>query len=79
MIVWVLTSGETNEGGTIHGIYADPEPARNDFATRAASLTFGIDVAEQTDNGALHLTAGCDWLSLEPHEVRTQPETGGAQ
>lgn len=74
MQVWTLMKGEMHEGGSIIGIYADRDLARGQFATEAQNMHFGIDGARQDDDGSIHLEAGCDWLSLEPHDVINRAE-----
>lgn len=32
-------------------------------------MSFAIDNTRQDENGAIHLYAGCDFLSLEPHQL----------
>lgn len=84
--VWILETGEDSEGGRILGVYGSKDAAFADFATEAADLHGrfagrGIDEADQRqEDGSLYLHAGCDWLSLTPHEVITAPQlTAGAR
>ena len=74
-VVWILSTGEHHEGGHILGVYLDRELARGDFLTKAQDIAriFTIDDARQDDDGSIHVSAGCDWLSLEPHPVVTAP------
>jgi hypothetical protein len=68
-VVWILSSGEMHEGGTILGVYATKDTAKGPFVAAAASIPFDIDKAWQDDDGAVHVEGGCDWVSLEPHSV----------
>ncbi|MDX2986532.1 hypothetical protein [Streptomyces caniscabiei] len=72
-VVWVLSSGEMHEGGTIQGIYTDRVLARGEFTKRAQALQdrFSIDDARQDEDGSIHLSGGCDWIALEPHPLIT--------
>jgi hypothetical protein len=71
MQVWVLSKGQIQEGGNVLGIYADKDTALGPFIKAANEIhdMFEIDDAHQAVDGSVHLTGGCDWLSLEPHEV----------
>ncbi|MER6092411.1 hypothetical protein [Streptomyces bluensis] len=75
-VVWILSEGELSEGGTVLGVYLDRDLARGDFLAKAQELNdrFSIDDARQDANGGLHITGGCDWISLEPHSVVTAPQ-----
>lgn len=73
-VVWILSSGEDNEGGTVLGVYADRNVAKGPFAEAAHRIPFDIDGAWQDDDGAVHAHGGCDWVSLEPHPVITQTQ-----
>jgi len=35
--------------------------------------TFGIDKAWRDDDESVTVHAGCDWLTLAPHEVKGDP------
>lgn len=76
MKVWILSKGEMHEGGHVLGVYADRDLARGAFLTEAQEIdrTFGISSADQAADGALELIGGCDWVSLEPHDVITRNE-----
>lgn len=80
-MVWLLMQGEFGEGGTVLGVFADRELAKGQFVDAAARLPFRIDDAKQEDDGSIRLSAGCDWLSLEPHPLTSRPElaNGGAR
>lgn len=73
MTVWILMQGEMHEGGSVEGVYATRELGHGAFTLIAERIfnSFGIDDASQAPDGSLHLSGGCDWLSLEPHEVTT--------
>jgi hypothetical protein len=73
-VVWILSTGEDHEGGTVLGVYADRDLARGHFTTEANNMSFAIDDARQDDNGSIHLHAGCDWLALEPHPLVTRQQ-----
>jgi hypothetical protein len=72
--VWILSTGEQHEGGRVLGVYADKELAKGQFVTEARNLHFAVDDAQQDPNGAIHLYAGCDFLSLEPHQLIVRNE-----
>lgn len=74
--VWVLMTGEMHEGGDIVGIFATRDLARGHVASTADQLPFDLDGARQEADGSIHLTAGCDWLSLTPHTVACRPAVG---
>ncbi|WP_432077814.1 hypothetical protein [Streptomyces sp. YPW6] len=76
--VWILSEGEMHEGGTIVGVYLDRDLARGALTARAQRLheRFTIDDARQDDDGSIHIEGGCDWISLEPHQVVTALELG---
>lgn len=73
-VVWVLSSGEDHEGGTVLGVFASKSAARGPFAEAACDIPFDLDDAWQTKDGAVHAHGGCDWVSLEPHPVITQTQ-----
>jgi hypothetical protein len=73
-VVWILSSGELSEGGNVIGVYATKDLAQDDFLTAAQKIPFGIDKAWKDDDEAVHVQGGCDWVSLEPHAVKTQRE-----
>jgi hypothetical protein len=72
-VVWILAAGEDYEGGNVIGVYASKDLAQDDFLTAAKKIPFGIDKAWKDDE-AVHVHGGCDWVSLEPHTVKTQRE-----
>ncbi|WP_331756341.1 hypothetical protein OHA04_45505 (plasmid) [Streptomyces sp. NBC_01590] len=74
--VWILSTGEFGEGGSIHGVYLDRDLARGALATKAQELNdrFTISDARQEDDGSIHVEGGCDWIALEPHPVVTALE-----
>lgn len=74
-VVWVLSSGEDHEDGTVLGVYATRDAARGPFAEAARGIPFDLDAAWQNeDTGAVHAHGGCDWVSLEPHPLITAPQ-----
>lgn len=73
-VVWILSTGEDHEGGTVIGVYASKDLAQDDFLTAAQKIPFGIDEAWKDDDEAVRVHGGCDWVSLEPHPVKTQRE-----
>ncbi|WP_236062328.1 hypothetical protein [Actinacidiphila acididurans] len=73
-VVWVLSSGEDHEGGTVLGVFASKDVAKGPFAEAARSIPFDIDGAWQDEDGAVHARGGCDWVSLEPHPLITAPQ-----
>lgn len=67
--IWLLMQGEYHEGGTVLGVFSHREAARGAFIAAAHHLPFGIDGAEEDEDGGIHLHSGCDWLTLTPHTV----------
>ena len=72
-VVWILSTGEFNEGGRILGVYLDRELARGALVDQAQQLhdRFTISDARQDHDGTLHVEGGCDWITLSPHAVIT--------
>lgn len=73
-VVWVLSTGEDHEGGTVLGVYATKEAAKGAFLQAATGIPFGVDGAWQDDDGSVTAHGGCDWVSLEPHPLITRTE-----
>lgn len=71
-VVWVLSRGEDHEGGDVLGVFASKDAAKGPFAEAARSIPFDLDQAWQDQDGAVHAHGGCDWVSLEPHQLVTQ-------
>lgn len=73
--IWVLMKGEFHEGGDLLGLYWTKGGAYDDFVEEASYMdsTFGIKNAWTDDDEAVHVHAGCDWLSLFPKEVKGDP------
>ena len=74
-VVWILSKGILQEGGDIIDVYLDRQLALGDFLTHAAQVAQGngkIYNPRESDDGALHLSGMSEWLSLEPHTVRTK-------
>lgn len=74
-VVWILAKGILQEGGEIIDVYLDRELALGDFLTHAAQVAQSngkIYNPRESDDGALHLSGMDEWLSLEPHAVRTK-------
>jgi hypothetical protein len=70
VIVWILSKGEDDEGGTVLGVYASKETAKGPFVEAARTIPFDLDRAWQDEeSGAVHAHGGCDWVSLEPHPL----------
>lgn len=75
MQVWILMSGEKYEGGEVKGVYATKEDARDAFMAVARSIPYALDAAKKDDeDGSLYVEGGCDWVSLEPHDVNGRPQ-----
>jgi len=68
-IVWVLSTGEDHEGGTVLGVYASKDIAKGPFVDAATGIPFDLDGVWQDGDGAVHAYGGCDWVSLEPHPL----------
>lgn len=79
MQVWILAKGEDNEPEAVLSVYATRDAARPDFEAIAREMDtdYTIDRAHLADNGAIHLHAGCDNLSLEPWTVQAAPVVAG--
>lgn len=86
--VWIMMKGEDYEGGHIVGVYLDKELAKEDFYREGESIVrFADRIREswnqetldvsQSENGALYLHGGCDWLSLNPHNVKARNSVEG--
>lgn len=73
-IVWVLSSGEDYEGGTVLGVYASKEAAKGPFVEAASKIPFDLDEVWQDGDGAVNAHGGCDWVALEPHPLITQAQ-----
>ncbi|HEY5834912.1 hypothetical protein [Streptomyces sp.] len=73
-VVWILSSGEDYEGGTVLGVYATKDAAKGAFVQAARGIPFAVDKAWQDQDGAVHARGGCDWVSLEPHQLITRTE-----
>ena len=72
--VWVLATGVVQEPGEILGIYTERDLAIGDLITNAHKLTAHFPLADtsgELEDGTLHLAAGGEWLSLEPHPLIT--------
>jgi hypothetical protein len=76
-VVWVLSQGEDHEGGTVLGVFANKEIAKGPFMEAAQNIPFDLDGAWQDETGAVRAHGGCDWVSLEPHQVITQAAIDG--
>lgn len=77
MKVWIMMKGELGEGGRILGVYADKNLAFSDFAKETKELEDtwdGFDKMRPEADGAICISAGCDWLNLVPHDVKATAE-----
>lgn len=72
--VWILTTGELYEGGSVVGVYATKELAKDDFLTAVQRIPFDIDKAWQDDDQAVHVEGGCDFVKLVQHNVTIRRE-----
>ncbi|MFC9497727.1 hypothetical protein [Streptomyces sp. NPDC056982] len=73
--VWILTTGELySGGGTLIGVYAAKELAKDDFLNAVQGIPFTIDKAWQDDDQAVHVEGGCDFVDLKPHTVTVRRE-----
>lgn len=73
-VVWILSSGEDHEGGTVLGVFANKDAAKGPFYEAACDIPFDLDKAWRDDDGAVHAHGGCDWVSLKPYDVVTQTQ-----
>lgn len=78
MKVWLLMTGEDHEGGDVLGVFATRDLAKAAFQEAAERMPFALDDARQEKDGSLHLHGGCDWISLTPHDVKTQDAIEGS-
>lgn len=69
--VWVMTKGEIGDGGNVLGVYTTKDAAFGDFMAAAQDMSFALEDVHGDENGAVHVHAGCDFLSLEPHDLRS--------
>lgn len=80
MQVWILTAGEDHVGGQVDSVYAERDLAAGRFMEMAKELSErfrkGLDTPMASDNGYLFLHSGCDWVSLDPHELVGQLAIG---
>lgn len=80
MKVWVLTAGEDHGGGHVDSVYAERELAAGRFMEMAKELSerfrLGLDVPVSAGDGSLYIHSGCDWVSLDPHDVVEQQAIG---
>lgn len=75
--VWVLSTGEDHEGGTVLGVYASKDAAKGPFVEAAKRIPFDLDSAWQDEeDGSVHAHGGCDWVALEPHPLITDVQLG---
>jgi hypothetical protein len=76
MKVWILTAGEDHEGGQVDSVYADRDLAAGRFMEMAKELSErfgrGLDQPMVSDDGSLYIHSGCDWVSLDPHDLIEQ-------
>lgn len=81
MKVWVLTEGEDHEGGQVDSVYAERDLAAGRFMEMAKELSerfrAGLDKPMVSDDGSLYIHSGCDWVSLDPHELVEQKSIEG--
>ncbi len=66
--VWILSTGEDCEGGSVSGVYTEKELAFGDFLA-AARLLYHNVTAWGTSGGGVYAHGGCDWVELAPHTV----------
>ena len=73
MKVWILTAGEDHEGGQVDSVYAERDLAAGRFMEMAKELAErfgrGLDEPMASIDGSLYIHSGCDWVSLDPHEL----------
>lgn len=76
MKVWILTAGEDHVGGQVDSVYAERDLAADRFMEMAKELSErfrkGLDAPIKSIDGSLYLHSGCDWVSLDPHELIVQ-------
>lgn len=74
--VWILSSSKDHEGGHIDSVFAERELAADRFMDLAKGLNdrfgLGLDVPVSGGDGSLYIHSGCDWVSLDPHDLVSQ-------
>jgi hypothetical protein len=82
MRVWILTTGEDHEGGEVDSVYAERDLAAGRFMEMAEDLAKrfgrGLDVPVSAGDGSLYIHSGCDWVSLDPHDLIEQRAIGAS-
>jgi len=73
MKIWVLMTGE-DQGGSVEGLFATRAEGKRAYLRAVSGLPLGpADMTEILDDGGqtvlYEAEAGCDWVSLELHEV----------
>lgn len=81
MKVWILTAGEDHVGGQVDSVYAERDLAAGRFMEMAKDLSErfrkGLDQPMVSDDGSLYIHSGCDWVSLDPHDLIEQKAIEG--
>lgn len=76
MKVWILTAGEDHVGGQVDSVYAERDLAAGRFMEMAKELSErfrkGLDSPMESIDGSLYIHSGCDWVSLDPHDLIEQ-------
>lgn len=74
--VWILSSSKDHEGGHVDSVFAERELAADRFMELAKGLNdrfgLGLDVPVSGGDGSLYIHSGCDWVSLDPHDLMGQ-------
>ena len=73
MHVWAIQQGEAHQGGHIIGLYFTKQAARGDFTRAARHLRVTISEDAWKDNEPVRWRDDCDWLTLEPLQVKGEP------
>ena len=68
--VWILTTGEDGEGGTVEGVFATEAAGECAYLKAVSGMSFGVDEMSETKGSVSSGTdvyearGGCDWVRL---------------
>lgn len=71
MQVWILMQGEAEEGGDVLGVYADEKKALAEFMAKVRETGAKLSDCDTCNGEGRYAVSDSDWLSVEPHPVRT--------
>jgi hypothetical protein len=74
MKVFIVIAGEDNQGGSVEGVFASADAARqfvkNRFVGRDFVAAFFDEGHERIGDVDRWENSGCDWIEIQPHEVQ---------